>query len=217
MMKTIRIPKEHVEVLAKLLAIDEQQKSEIISHLNDIVIGHTPRALAEEFIPNTEFNDDDALNLFSMLFHLIATKKKLEVDKDQFSQIILNSIDKESAPSFSKEDFVSKLFSFVDSCEDTILKTLSVLDAAGDHQRWLLESSIQVDLRPVFDAQSSLPTVATILYQLKLTIKSSEQTEEIFVTLDSDDIEDLREALSIAQKEAQAIRTITTIPIVDLK
>lgn len=90
-----------------------------------------------------------------------------------------------------------------------------------EHERRFCSSRIMTDARPVFGDDPEAPPVGMLItHTLKITFHSDEGAEhkEVYVTLRSKDLDELREAVTRAESKEKSLREAlipTKIPLFD--
>jgi hypothetical protein len=79
-------------------------------------------------------------------------------------------------------------------------------DGYGNHQNLLHLTQILTDARPVFDDSLEGEVVGVIItHTIKIDYHSASGRQEIYITLDADDLEELEEAVARAKREAGSL------------
>jgi len=80
-----------------------------------------------------------------------------------------------------------------------------------EHERTLCAVRILTDVRPVFeDAKINRPDTAVIFHMLKLAYHESNEVREMFISLDENDLEELKEAIRRAELKYKSLKDLLT-------
>lgn len=104
------------------------------------------------------------------------------------------------------DDFNDKLLSLLEY-EDEVSLGFKALHLSLDFDKLFVESKIITEIRPVFDEKPELGIANSIItHSLKIEYHYSDDThKKIFVTLKSDDLQELKEQILRAEKKEQQL------------
>ena len=93
---------------------------------------------------------------------------------------------------------------------DTISLSNKALDLSFDYSNLLVESRILTDARPVFNEDHSKIVGAIIAQSLRIQYSDNDGTQDVTISLDIDDIEDLRDSCVEALKKSKVVNDLIT-------
>jgi len=108
------------------------------------------------------------------------------------------------------------------SFKDFFIKVLSLYDTLGvraksyrlmpQHQHLFLNSALYSDIRPVFKPEHPdiRPSAAVIVHSLKIIYRESGETKEIYLGLEDDDLQQLKNTIERAIKKHECLKTMIT-------
>ena len=92
---------------------------------------------------------------------------------------------------------------------DAIATTAAAVDVLGEDERIFEGARTLTDIRPVFGVHpDQRPTAAIIVNTLKIDCFTARGPEEFYVSLDPDDLENLKEVLERAITKTETIRSL---------
>lgn len=214
----MKIPNEDVNILKLVLWMPKSHRRKILSAVKNMPVWLSARKLAERnkelFLNSLNLQIDD---FFEMYFRLVMTKDYLELDTEWFLQEFKQSLINNTNYDLEfLNDCLNLVQELIDNW-DRILQTSKAMGAVIDNQRLLIDSDIYQDIRPYFSKSWDLIWAVTF-YNIKLRYKegSSEQ-KELYLTLDSDDLNELIEKFQKAQNKSKKIKeSINNIQLIDL-
>lgn len=88
----------------------------------------------------------------------------------------------------------------------------------SEHERQFCDARILTDIRPIFDRQiASGPAALSVLHTLKLLFhRGSEALEELFIALDFDDLQTLKQVIQRAEEKQASLESLirgTRVPL----
>lgn len=113
-------------------------------------------------------------------------------------------------------DRLTKLFKL----EDSLGLTAKALDLSTDAQHLFYTAKILTDVRPVFNEEGTAIEAAVIIHNLALHYGDSQDHKDFYITLDSNDVEMLRDVLDRADEKAAALQSLlkrSEIPYLDVE
>jgi hypothetical protein len=148
------------------------------------------------------------------LTNLEHIRVRMRTDADKFLEIITASIDRRSAPAWSKEvrakwveainDIADGLKALNNNNPLVILEKSSELTYA--HQNILQESRIVTDIRPVFSPDGESVTRAVIIHTLLIEYSDGPDRRKMEFALDAADVAELLKACERAEFKATALK-----------
>jgi hypothetical protein len=214
----LKIPKEHLETLEVLISITDKEMSGLLSALSGLPFSLDFDALIKAISPKLEsfsFAKPEAIG--ALLISLSASRAHADTPVPKFANEVIRSIERATPPIDLSGDKRSR-------AKDRITKLLALepLSAATkaihlqrDFERILTHSRILTDARPVYGQDpAGKPLAMIITHTLKLTYSKDDESTELYLALDSEDITDLKQVLNRAEAKAKSLaKALTTADI----
>lgn len=212
-MVKIRIPDQIKPGLQNLIDIKKNDFDKLIDIIQsapaeldiDILLTHFKKNL--EGINEQEIKD--LLKTFISLFTFFETSNKTvtELTIDLISAIISD----QNLPDFSDEELSlleDRLRALLEVNSPFKLATKAV-KLLRDNERIYLDASVITDIRPVITKKHEINlTGALILHTLKIEYQDINGTQEFYVTLDNQDVQNLRKKLEESEEEINSIKKV---------
>jgi hypothetical protein len=213
----LEISKQNKRGIKFLLETDDENIDIIISALHDIppTIENIAYKITEKIIQVKKLDKDATMSVINTLISLRQFYKEEGLSKEIAVDLISESItnDKEFIAGMEEvARFKNRLFRLLEGAEKISL-SLDISDKASDllleHERIFSTSRIVTDIRPIFDSKTEGNIEATILiHTLKILYKDIDGTKEFYVSLDSNDLDNLHKQIMIAINNREAIENI---------
>jgi hypothetical protein len=217
----IKIPKEEQRNLIKLLNLEDNQHDELISILRDI----EPILDREELIQNIiskikNITKDKAQKIIPTIIHLSNTFYRTDLPLEEFIEKIFSSIDEIKISEDERKIYKERLIHFLDLDRIKLVEKSS--DLLQQNENTLCgETKIYTDLRPVFSSNPKEPPIGFLLvHKLKIQYINNDEMKEFFISMDTKDIQSLKEVLDRADAKAKSLASVinkTTIPYIEVK
>lgn len=209
-MPALRIPPEHQQGLLKLLSIPTVQATDLLESLKSA--GSKVRS---DEISSTDLKSvsgisaEDLSNILDTILALYSVRHHADVSVEEFIADVIESLRDER-----KKDFVEaeKLPSAKERLEmflslDTLNLRAKAKSLRYEHERSLHDLRILTDARPVFGEEvSEPPKAAVIFHMLKIEYHVPKGVDEIYFSLDEDDLQYLKQAIARAEINANSLR-----------
>ncbi len=211
-MASFRIPPAHRDGLSDLLALDEDSKQKLLSALGDTGAVSKPDDLSKRASSLSNLPLETVSSIVTVLVSLNALRTQVGRTADevagQVCDAIVQSGDKElTLTSENREQFCGYLAKLLEA--RSLAVSSKVVDVWSEHEHAFCSARVFTDLRPVFGGEQDDTLVATgVVHMLKLSYHEPNAIKEIYVALDDDDIEDLRDALDKASIRSEGLRAL---------
>ncbi len=211
-MATLRIPEQYRSGLAKLRSLSDESFEKLLVALQK----SPPMVKAEELsdrvapeVPGIAKNDLGKIirTLSSLYFVRVdaeVSTKRLASDVCAAMQSTGDEELKLSEPEQPKfKDRLEKLLSV-----DSLSHASKAVGLRGDFARLFCDAKILTDLRPIFAKPEEPPVGAVITNTLKLGYHEGRNHREFYLTLDAEDISNLRKVLIRAESKAKSLKAL---------
>jgi hypothetical protein len=204
------------EGLKRLIALDEDTAQGLLATLRDqppSVYG--PDAPAR-IVPSIDtVPPEEATNIIEALLGLSLGRFVTDTDVTDFVEDVTSTLEQSelSDETFSdeqREAFKKRLTEFL---EVDVIKTGSkAVDVLFEYEHNLRAARVLTDVRPIFGEDVEEPPVgALIVHSLKIEYmhrRDPHDQESFFVTMDSEDVDDLIQQLERAKKKAESLKSV---------
>jgi len=137
-----------------------------------------------------------------------------------------------SALAIAAREIVSENFRYSEQDAETLKSRLTKIFKAdrvlelnakasaviADHDKLFINAKILTDARPVFDDSGSKIEAVAIVHTLRIHFEHNQKHEDIYVSLDHEDMAKLKAAIDRANRKASALRKVmqaTNVPDLD--
>lgn len=215
----MNIPNEDVNILKILLWLTAQDKRKLLKSVEESQLWLSSTKLRESN-PNLEsiLSKWQLEGFFDMYFRLVMSKEysglSLEEFLNEFWQSLINNNGLLDEPI---DNYVVLVEELINNWEK-ILHSSKAMEALFDNQRILVNFDIYQDIRPFFSKTWDV-LWAVSFYNLKLKYKEgSPESKEFYITLDSNDLDDLIDELQLVQKRGNKVKeSLNQIKLIDIK
>ncbi len=210
-MPELEIPAEHQRGLAKLHGLSSERAGELLAAIQLAARKADTDRISPSGIPDIPgLPPRDKEEIFETVLSLYRVRTKAEVSIEEFITDISDFLQSPESTEFQiTTEEAGKL-------ADRLKEFLSI-DALNffakatipryEHERTLHDLRILTDARPVFgEDPSGSPEAAVIFHMLKIAYHQSNRIEEIFFSLDENDLDYLKEMVLRAELKAKSLQ-----------
>ncbi len=214
-MPALRIPPEHQRGLLSLLSLAEEQAAAFLNSLEAAASKVRSDKLSSADLQSVVgISAEDLSSMVDTISALYHVRHHADVSLKEFASDVIDSL---------REDGKAAKVVAADrlpATKERLQKFLS-LDALSlwakssilryEHERPIHDLRILTDARPVFGEEvSDRPRAAVIFHMLKMEYHVPQGIEEIYFSLDEDDLEYLKDAIARAEIKAKSLREALT-------
>ena len=207
-MASYRIP-EHVKEGFSILIKSPQQKIDsLINELDKVPKELLPSELSEYLSKKNIYSKKDSSEIIAILASLYRLKESENIGIHEIVENICIALkeakDNKLQPKVSFEKKLIKLLSL-----KTIGATFKALGLLTEYDKIFVDTRIITDIRLVFDDNlSDKIETGIIVHNLRIEYHKGKTThEEIFLTLDNNDLKKLKEQILRAEKKEKSIKS----------
>jgi len=208
-MSKLRIPESHKEGFKILSNLSEVDFKKLLNALSKINRGTLPDKLSTSLSEEANIEKNIASEIAKILFSIYSLKERFgdntsEVT-DELSLALKNSdVDLGKKNKWDRlEERLKKMLSF----DQTIGNTFKALKLLSEYDKIFVDSKIVTDIRPSFNDQDNMSTnTALIVHNLKVEYHKDDGHEEIYLALDSSDLDELKRQIERAKKKEDKIK-----------
>jgi hypothetical protein len=226
-MPQLTIPEEYTAGLAQLVALPDEAIRELTLALAespaslDVKNANAVTSLISARVPSIPTKD--LRRVMAALLSLYSVRASSEVPTGEFLEDIIRAMKR------SRRSDLSLNSPAIESNFRNRLQTLLALSALTtatkavviqhEHEHTLCTLRIFTDARPVYGEDVTSPPSATaITHMLKLTYHEGDDTKEIHVAFDKDDLLNLKSQIARAESKAAGLRKLfesAKIPVIE--
>ncbi len=212
--RALRIPNELDGPIKELIALDDATLSQLEQAIGNVSAAFYPSSFASAVASKIDYDGQRIESIIRLLVTFYAVRAAGSVAIPDFAEHVVEALDTKEDPSLNlsgsvRTDFKNKLVRLL-RFDTTLGITSKAIDIMNQHERvYCSGTRILTDLRPIFSEDTEQkPSAAVIIHMLKLAYHEGETTKDIFVALDSQDIQSLREQLDRAERKARGLLSV---------
>ncbi len=209
----IGLPDEALPDLLRVANADEGFFSSLLSQIKESKPALRPTEFRLNISRNAKSPEEaaDIAAVCRAALALYPLKEKGNLSAIQLAEVVGSFVALKSKPdSFApakKDVLVKRLTSLLDN-DASLGVTAKASDVMTEHERIFCEARILSDIRPVFSGDPATASAAVIIHNLQLGFHSEGKHHEIYVALDTADIQTLKDVLVRAEKKTAALEVI---------
>src|ERR1700687_3422193 len=146
------------------------------------------------------------------LFSMHLALENLDISTEEFSKSVSDAVFSEQSEEFPIDeadrdilkDRLTKLFEL----KASLRLTAKASDISTDAQHLFYTAKILTDIRPVFDEEGTVIEAAVIIHNLLIHYGDANDHKNFVVTLDANDVNELRSVLDRADAKAKALQSL---------
>ena len=220
---SIRIPEDAYPGLIEILSLNDEEFQILVKAMRNSEPTFYPLKFADEVSVKANLPIEVAREIADFVIPLFAVRYDMGITIPQFVETFVNAMGK--LP--SELDLPENAKALTEGRLPDLLsleRPLGIVSKSGtiayQNERNFTESQVFTELRPIFgDDPEELPVAGVILHRLRINYVEDSKSREFFVTMDSNDIENLRKALDRADKKARSLRSLlgaTTMHVLEM-
>lgn len=223
-MATLRIPPEQESGFEKLIALDDESVRALAATLREEFPGFNNHdALSEIASRATGISLAEASEVMGVLAALYLLQARSEVSTSEFVEDVCQALDEADTEVLrlsgeARDHFKGRLTELL-NIESVGVESKAV-DVQHEAERTFHSARIMTDIRPVFGSSpESLPTGAVVVHTLRITYRERNRLKDLFVALDTEDVDTLEELADRANLKAKSLKAFlagTPLSYIDL-
>ena len=226
-MPQLTIPEEYTAGLAQLIALPDSAISELTSALTegsasmDVRDPNAVTSLISARVPSIATKD--LRHIMATLLSLYSVRASAEVPTDDFLEDVVRAMKRSRRPNLSLDDpdvyrnFRNRFKALLDL--NALATASKAVVIQHDHEHTLCTLRIFSDSRPVYGEDvTSPPSAVAITHMLKLTYHEGNDTKDIYVAFDKEDLVSLKSQIARAESKAAGLHKIfdsAGIPVIE--
>ncbi|MEZ4837801.1 hypothetical protein [Flavobacterium sp.] len=214
-MDSISIPKRDIRKVKYFSELSKETQNKFLEHLRNFELGTMPKTFIETVSDDLGIPNNEIAELFSTVMSLVNSKKTIDLNENDFYDMILASLNREEDLPLESLDIIEILKSFTENSNENIYITLEALKINGDNSRIYIDSKFHSEIRPVFI--NNLHEGNLCIHVLKLEYRENDENKFFYISLDLDDLKNLKDNIEKAEKELNLLKSSDKIKIFDFK
>jgi hypothetical protein len=210
-MGALTVPEDAYASLERIWNLPDPDVDRLIDDLKSVPVSAQPRTIASIISKKTPaISARDLEDLFDSLVSLSMVRTGANVDLEEFVDDVFGAVqkipkDRLNLPEQFAGRFRNRLTRLLEA--DSLTLASKALAVMVDHEHDLCTARIFSDIRPVFGASvSEIPKAAVVMHTLKLSYHRGREIEEFFVSMDTDQLNDLAATISRAQAKTETLK-----------
>jgi hypothetical protein len=208
----LNIPPNVQRGLRKLLSLSDEQTAELMALIDAAARKAFPASASGSDMPTaTNVNETDASEILETIIELTQVRVNADVSVEEFVSDICDFLRSADSKEFrvSEEKEVARIASRL---RQVLTNEKLTLEAKAtvlryEHEKTLCSLRILTDARPVFgNDPADTPKAAVVFHMLKLAYHEAGSVREVFVSLDEDDLEKLKDAVLRAELKSESLK-----------
>jgi transcriptional regulator of NAD metabolism len=213
-MASLRIPESDYNGLAALLTLKDESRAELINALGEMPSSPTEDELVETISSKAKtIVPDIAALIAKVIISLSCGRIFLDSSIAEFAKAICEAMEESGVEALKLGDerdrfeaFLVKILSF-----DSLSALMKAQTILHEYEHLWCNGRILTDLRPVFGSGSlDEVTGMGIVHNLRIRYHEAGDIKEIFVAMDSEELEELAEMVERAQTKEETLRSVLT-------
>lgn len=208
-MSRLQIPESHREGFKLLSSLSESDFKKLLNTLSNIDRDTSPDRLLSTITQETEIKKNISSEITKILFSIYSLKEGFNNNISELANELLIALHNLNIEIGDKSEWnklelrLEKLLSF----DQTIGNAFKALQLLSDYDKILFESKIITDVRPAFNDKDNISTdTALIVHNLKIGYHKNDRQKEMYLALDSNDLNELKNNIERAMKKEREIK-----------
>ena len=213
----INIPENHIDKFKFYINLPNEIRKEFVNNLNNAPLGLSPSALLD-YISERQINlsQEKILDLLQIFLNLSGAKQRLNLSDTEFIEVLKNALLNTNNEELNPSDETLELFKLL-LLQNNASITNKILENYSGNGKNYLYSKITQNIRPVFNEDNDL-LGSTIVSDLKIVFTQNDEEKELFISIDSKDIEELINELKNSLETIENIKSkFSDLKIIDIK
>jgi hypothetical protein len=209
----LTIPERHKTGLIKLLRLPDNLIDQMISAFEGVTPKFFPEALSVDVISKVkEVSSADLIEIINALLSLNSHRVHADMSPEELAGEVVGAmletgIEDIQLSKDNQEAFKQRLIRFFNI--EPLLIASKATDVLQSHENVFCGARILTDVRPVFGSDPSVaPNAAVMVHMLNLSYHHEGQLKELYIAMDTLDIEVLREVLDRADLKSQSLKSL---------
>jgi hypothetical protein len=208
-MAELKIPERHKKGILKLFELSNDSFDEIVSAFEGIGPKFSPEQLSAEVGSKIKgISSTNLVEMIAALLSLISHRVRDETPPEELAEQVVQAMTEVTKDLKDKQELLKqRLVRFFKI--ETLLVAAKAAGVLQSHENTFCNARILTDMRPVFGSDATVtPNAAVIVHMLNLSYHHEGELKEIYLAMDTIDIEILREVLDRADLKCQSLKSL---------
>ena len=210
-MPSIKIPEEALADLKIIAAIDGALFDSLLSVFRETAPTLRRRQFEDVVaakVPHVSREDLHAV--LTTVFFLYSIRERGNFSPSTVSAAVIASLTETKAEGFPEEakTRLQEHLQALLSLDKSLGVTAKALDVLTEHDKIFCKARILSDIRPVFSVNTKEASAAVIVHNLQIGFHRNGEHEDIYIALDTDDVQRLKEVIDRADEKATALKAL---------
>ncbi len=214
-MDYIRIPSKDLEQIKFYSELDSKVKQKILQSIRDFEKGMMPKTFVKTLMEKTSLSRENASGLLSLIMNFHHNLINSDLSKDVYYKTLYDSLIQEDNLELDSVLIIDVFKELVENSNKNLLITLQAITLYGNNQKVFYGSKVFHEIRPIFVDGKNEGSLC--IHKFKLEFRQNDEIEEIFMALDTEDLQKLKDTIAIAEKELTLIKDNSDYKIIDFK
>jgi hypothetical protein len=214
-MAAINIPEDDLPALKQLMSLPDASFDSLLVALGKAKPTFSTRQLATNLSAQAGgIATDEILPILNVACALYYIKERADVSSQKVAKDVSEAAGEMSTKEieFPKDKLavLEKRLGGLLNLDKTLGITAKALDVMTEHEHVFCSGRILSDIRPVFTGSPESADAALIVHNLQIGFHNTSEGkhQEIYIALDTDDLEQLKDIIARAEKKTMALRAI---------
>ena len=215
-MASLSIPDAYEDGFAKLIALTGAVRDQLLAALLEAPMALRPSVLASQTAVKLggSIGSSDLEEIVEALASLYYISEDFD-NKDELAQDLVEAIEDSrpgelKLPATERECFKQQLSKFLDV--DSLRIASKALFLLHEYERVFCSARVMTDIRPIFGSSpDDAPRAALIVHTLKLNYHDATGLKQFYITMDSDEMDELMFVLDRAESKAKSLKAVLDI------
>jgi hypothetical protein len=211
MMTALQIPQQHAAGLIKIRTLGEAHLNELIAALETAPPVLQRKELTALLASKTSGSTEAELDqILGTLIGMLSTLFQFDLSSAEFAERVCRAMEESEneALRISRKEcdsFKHRLVKLLDL--EPLLYPAKAFNVLYDHDRVFVHARAVTDVRAVFGSDTEVPPkAAAIVHMLNITCQRGDGEENVYVALDSQDVESLITTLQRALSKTRSLK-----------
>ena len=205
-----KIPKAYEESFQIFFNLDNSLRSELIKKLGEATIELSNKKNIQKISEILDISFAQLISIDQMIFSLFSLIDDRNLPITEIADGLIEACASNDKLKINQDDLPiirDHLIQLLSLHNQPYGLSAKAMELSNDYNNILVETKIITDIRPVFKNDNvESPASTLILHNLKLTYYNEKTEKEIYITLDSDDIDKLIEVLNRAKQKELSLK-----------
>lgn len=214
-MSILQIPDSDVEALSFYLELKKKIQDSIKEVLRNYKTGKSLKELEFDLVNISKLSNQRADDIVSLTINLLLSRTAYETEDETFEGILFDSLSDISGLRHPIESYIEAARDLLTVLPNDLIVTVNGYRALTDETRVFRKAKATIAVKPVFIKDKNYGGV--IVHHLKIQYDENDSLNEIILSLDGDDIKNLKEELIKSEKQSKELQSQSQLNVISVK